>query len=258
MQKRQITVYEQPLNERIRALLRLEYLFERATYRLDGPSIWDSRATLEAIIDILALLTRADLRAEIMKELERHAATLDGLRENPGVDPGRLLEVLEEVKHLQAALRATDNPPGHELRQNELLTNVRQRSSIPAGTCSFDIPAYQHWLELPAEQRISQLKSWLSTFDLVRDSVALCLSLIRTSAGGTRETAVGGFYQRNIDPSVTCQIIRVILPADAPWFPEISGGRHRFTVRFMNDMGTDARPIQTTEDVDFELRCCVM
>jgi cell division protein ZapD len=253
-----MTVYEQPLNERIRAMLRLEYLFERAAYRLDGPSVWDSRASLEAILDILALLTRADLKAEVIKELERHAATLEGLRGNRGVDPERLDEILDEVRRPLQALRAIDNVPGSELRQNELLSVVRQRSTIPAGTCSFDLPAYQHWLERPAGERVRQLSAWLGAFDLVRESVALSLQLIRQSARASRERAVAGFFQRNIDPAVPYQMIRVVVPTSAPWFPEISGGRHRFTVRFMGASGTEARPVQVSEDVDFDLQCCAI
>jgi cell division protein ZapD len=135
---------------------------------------------------------------------------------------------------------------------------VRQRSGIPAGTCSFDVPAYQHWLERPSEKRVGQLAVWLGAFDLVREAISLSLRLIRESARASPEVAAGGFYQRSIDASVPYQMIRVVIPASAPWFPEISGGRHRFTVRFMAGNSTEARPTQVSEDVEFELQCCAM
>jgi cell division protein ZapD len=258
VQKTRLTAYEQPLNERIRAMLRLEYLFDRASYRIEGASAWDSRASLEAVLDILALLTRADLKAEIIKELERHAATLEALRNNRGVDLERLDGILEEVRRPLLSLRAVDSVPGSELRQNELLSAVRQRSSIPAGTCSFDVPAYQFWLERPAEERVSQLEAWLGAFDLVREAITLSLRLIRQSARPSHEVAPAGFFQRSIDPAVPYQMIRVLIPASAPWFPEISGGRHRFTVRFLTSSGPEARPAQAGDDVEFELQCCAM
>jgi cell division protein ZapD len=251
-------VYEQPLNERVRAMLRLEYLFERAAYRIDGSTVWDSRATLDALMDILALLTRSDLRQEIIKELERHGGVLDALRNRSGVDLRRLKQVLEQVRELIGSLKSTEAAPGHDLRQDELLANVRQRSAIPAGTCSFDVPAFQYWLERPPEVRVQQLKRWLSEFDLIRDSVSLSLQLIRDSANASQELAPGGFFQRSIDPGLSCQMVRVVIPADAPWFPEISGGRHRFTVRFMRQAGTEYRPVQANEDVAFELHCCIL
>ena len=43
-------LYEQPLNERIRSFLRLEYLFQQAAYHLSLQSEWDSRATLTCVL----------------------------------------------------------------------------------------------------------------------------------------------------------------------------------------------------------------
>ena len=251
-------IYEQPLNERVRSLLRLEYLFERATFRMDGPSIWDSRASVEAIIDIMSIMSRTDLKTEIIQELERDAVTLEALGAKRGVDLGRLNEVLERIRQLLNDLRTGDSTPGQDLRQNELLSYVRQRSSIPAGTCSFDIPAYQHWLERPVEVRVSDIQDWLSRFEPVRKAVELCLQLIRGSANTSREVASAGFFQRNLDSSAPCQLVRVVVPTDASWFPEISGGRHRFSIRFVQQVDTASRPIQSTEDIAFELQCCAI
>lgn len=253
-----LVVYEQPLNERMRSFLRLEHLFERARHQLTGEDIWSSRITVEALIDIMALVGRADLKAELIKELERHASTLEALARNPRVDPGRLNEILSTTRRLLQTLRSSDNAPGQELRNNELLSAVRQRNSIPAGTCDFDLPAYHFWLRGPPERRTSDLSRWLSTFDHLREAISLCLTLVRESATATRETAQGGFFQRTLDSSSPCQMVRVAIPADSAWYPEISAGRHRFTVRFMYQENFETRPAQTEEDVEFDLLCCVL
>ena len=124
------SIYEQPLSERIRTFLRLEHLFAKAEHALSGGDPWSSRATLEAIIDIMEVLSRADLKKEIIKELERHATTLQGLARNPNVDPARLEEVLNTVKGQLTSLRGDENSWGQELRDDELLSTVRQRSTI--------------------------------------------------------------------------------------------------------------------------------
>ena len=41
-------------------------------------------------------------------------------------------------------------------------------------------------------------------------------------------------------------------------YPEISAGRHRFTVRFMNQRDVNTRPVQTGVDVPFQLQCCAL
>lgn len=70
-------IYEQPLNERIRTLLRLEFLFEQANAHTYRHSAWDSRAAINTLFDIINVFSRADLKTEIMKELERQAVFLE-------------------------------------------------------------------------------------------------------------------------------------------------------------------------------------
>ena len=251
-------IYEQPLSERIRTFLRLEHLFAKAEHALASVDPWSSRATLEAVIDIMAVVGRADLKKEIIKELERHATTLQGLARNPNVDPDRLKEVLDAVKGQLGNLRTDENSWGQELRDDELLSTVRQRSSITAGTCNFDLPALHYWLQASANQRVDDLEKWLGSFDLLNNSVTLCLKLVRESAIATHEVAQSGFFQRTLETSTPCQMIRVCLANNAHCYPEISAGKHRFTVRFMELKATGERPIQLTDDVSFDLHCCVI
>jgi cell division protein ZapD len=253
-----LVFYEQPISERIRTFLRLEHLFDKAGHERTGSDPWSSRATLDAMMDVMAVLGRADLRQELIKELERHAGTLQGLSRNPNVDPARLAEVQENVKEQLAALRAKENSWGHELRNDELLSAVRQRSTIPAGTCSFDLPAFHYWLQRPAEERMGDLQAWLGNFDLLSTSVSVCLKLVRESAMATREQAQSGFFQRSLETSTPCQMIRVCLPSGVDYFPEISAGKHRFTVRFMEPNSSGARPVQTDRNIEFDLHCCII
>lgn len=251
-------VYEQPLSERIRAFLRLEYLFQRANHELSGDDLWSSRTTLEALMDVMALMGRSDVKKEIIKELERYATTFGALSRNPNVDKESLEEVLSQVQHFLGGLKVRESAPGHELKHHEFLSSVRQRSSIPAGTCDFNLPNLHFWLRHPLELRRRDLKRWLATYDVVRDGIALCLQLVRESHPGSGEVAEGGFYQQSLDAASPCQMIRVALEPNMPAFPEISAGRHRFTVRFMRLDNTDERPVQTEKDIEFRLSCCVL
>lgn len=252
------TVYEQPLSERVRAFLRLEYLLNRAEYMLADPHPFASRATLETLIDVMAVISRGDLRKELIKEFERQANTMEKLAGNPNVDDAMLRTVMEPVREMLGTLRVSDVVPGRGLLSDELITAVRQRSSIPAGTCDFDLPAYHYWLQSNPERRMQDLREWLSEFAVLRDSVALYLQLVRESASVSEELAQGGFFQRTMEGNSPCQLIRVMVPAHASYFPEISGGRHRFTVRFLFPPSGESRAAQTDEDVSFQLLCCMM
>ena len=69
-------VYEQPLNERMRTFLRLEFLYTQATYHSESPSPWSSRAAVASLLEILAITARGDSRSEVLKELERQVNVL--------------------------------------------------------------------------------------------------------------------------------------------------------------------------------------
>jgi cell division protein ZapD len=250
--------YEQPLTERIRTFLRLEHLFELVSQNVEETSEWASRAALAGMIDITDLLSRADLKAELIKEMDRQALVLESLRDNPGVDPARLREILETLNRLAEQLRSSACQPAQVLRRDELIAAIRQRIAIPGGTCNFDLPAFHHWLAQPSQIRTKQLRRWFSDLHCLEQATNTVLAIIRESAEPTREVASGGFFQQPLDTSLTWHLIRVVLPDAYPCFPEISAGRHRFTIRFLEQSNTERRPVQTTRDVVFDLERCTI
>ena len=82
-------VYEQPLNERMRTFLRLEFLYTQASYHSELPNPWSSRAAMASLLEILAITARGDSRTDVLKELERHVNVLKDYQSRTGVDPGR-------------------------------------------------------------------------------------------------------------------------------------------------------------------------
>lgn len=251
-------IYEQPLNERIRTLLRLEYLFKQGNHFLGETSVWDSRAMLLTILEIGSIFSRGDLKGELMKELERHGATLARLESNPDVDHRRLGEILNKLDSLIDRLHVMSGQFDHAIKNSEFLNSVKQRSAMPGGTCDFDLPALHYWLERPAEVRIRNLQAWFRSFAIIHEAVTLILHLTRQSSVPVNERAEGGFFQKSLDPNIPCQMVRVAVPSNLPFFPEISGGKHRFSIRFLEQPNLDTRAAQTTADVDFQLTCCII
>lgn len=251
--------YEQPLNERVRTLLRLEYLFRQAQHGISGDSEWHSRQIVAALIDVLGVLSaRGDVRAEVIKELDRMTATLSRLEGSHGVDQERLGALLDDCRRLIDAMKSVRGLPGGELKDNDLLIGVMQRTGIPGGTCGFDLPSYQHWLLRPAAERRAQLEEWMGAVDNLRQATSLILQVLRDSAVSHRQVAEAGIYQQNLDRGTPYQLVRVQLPLEVPYFAEISGSKHFFTIRFMLQAGTRERPTQVAEPVPFQLSCCAL
>ena len=249
--------YEQPLNERMRSFLRLEHLFKQAAYTLRGYSIWDSRSTLTSITSILDILTRNDLKTELLKELERQEKTLSALSDLPGVDRKQLNNILEQIETSQLNILNFEGQLGQNIRDHELLNSLRQRSSIIGGTCDFDIPYLHYWLQQPPEYRIEKLENWLEKLEIISHPISLILDITRESSSPINVTAEKGFYQHNIDSNAPVQLIRVGLNNDSEYFPEISAGKQRFSIRFMLQQD-EKRPIQSSNDLNFQLICCAL
>lgn len=251
------TVYEQPLNERLRFFLRLEFLFRHTRHHLRGETVWDSHSTLASLLDILNIVSRVDLKTEVIKELDRIGGTLGALSQTPGVNRDTLDQLLTTLGGFKTQLYTMEGPLAQEVRENELIKSLIQRSGIPGGMCDFDLPAYRHWLNHSATSRIEDLKRWLGTLDSLRLAIELMLKLVRESAEPKEQRAINGVHQQALDPATPYQMIRVWLPTDSPCFVEISGGKHRFTVRFM-EADAKPRPVQTSQEIAFRLSCCAL
>ena len=131
-------VYEHPLSERVRTLLRLEHLFDRIDYfqvKNDGP---EHHVALLLIFEILEVASRADLKSDLLQELERQKQTLEALRDNPDISEEALDNVLWQIDQASARLYQASGKVGQELRENEWLMSIKQRTGIPGGVCEFD------------------------------------------------------------------------------------------------------------------------
>ena len=249
-------IFEHPLNEKCRTLLRLSHLFEQFEHHLALPTEWSSRAALAALLDIAAVLARADIKSELIKESDRYVAALGKMADKPGVDRVRLEQILGDVQTVGENLQRVQGQLGHALRSNDFLNAVVQRSSIPGGSCNFDLPQYHFWLNQPHETRHNQMSEWMQELHPVREAVVLLLNLVRNSNLPTRELAEQGFFQRTLESQAPAQMLRVSLPRSSTVFTEISGNKHRFSIRFLQAVD-NGKPLQTDKDVEFLLTACI-
>lgn len=251
------TIFEHPLNEKCRTWLRLSHLFEQLEFHLPHSEEWHARAAMTALLDIANVLSRADIKSELLKELGRYRQSLSRMADTPGVDKDRLQSILDNLYRSGEAVRAVNGQLAHALRSNEFLNSIVQRSSIAGGSFDFDLPQYHYWLQMPHEDRSRQLDDWRREVSPVQDSVTLLLSLIRNSAEPSEERGDNGFFQRTLPSNMVAQLVRVGIPSAGGIYAEISGGKHRFSIRFM-DCADWQHPTQVDRDVPFTLSTCMM
>lgn len=248
--------YEQPLTERMRTFLRIEFLHEQTLYHIEDPTDFGARAAVAALLELVTILGRGDVRSDVVKDLDRHAEMLGRYRSQPGVDPTRLTGLLTNVEQLRQQLIDAGSQLLNPLKECDFLTAIRHRSSIPGGTCMFDVPDYGYWLHLPHAERAEQLGRWADQVKPLCEAVTEVLWLTREATEPVERVAGGGLYQHTLDRNEQMNLVRVLVPANAGIYPEVSAGQHRFTVRFVKWQGVDARATQVTQDVRFLLGVC--
>lgn len=252
----EMLVFEQPLNERMRTFLRLDFLYSQALFHNEVASPWGSRAAMSSLLDILAISSRTDVRSDVLKELERHLSLLNEYQSKPGVDTGRLRTVMSNLLRLRTDLLNAGSAYLQPLRDSEFLNAIKHRSAIPGGTCEFDLPDYFYWLSQPAETRIKMFNQWLGMLRPLCDAIAELIWLTRQSGRAREETAKGGIFHITFERDSPSQLLRISLPASAGLYPEISGSHYRCSVRFLSWNGITARPTQAEGDVKFLLSTC--
>jgi len=250
-----VITYEYPLNERIRTLLRLEDLFERSRHFIARTDPHDHHMALLTLFEILEVASRADLKSDLLQELERQKQVLLGFRNNPDIAQDALASVLRDIEQAAAALFSMTGKIGQYLRENDWLMAIKQRTAIPGGVCEFDLPAYHYWLHLAPQQRQRDLQSWIAPFLPIHGGLTIILRLLRENGKTSKHAAHQGVFQLMLTTAKVAQLLRLALPAHLPCVPEISANKYALNIRFIGIAGMDRGTVYDG-DFDFELTFC--
>lgn len=247
--------YEYPFNERIRTLLRLEDLFEKTAYfaRADGQH--EHHAALVALFEILEASGRADLKMDLIQELERQRQTLLAFRNNPDISEEALSGALYEIEQSSAALLGMNGKIGQYLRDNDWLMSIKSRAAIPGGVCEFDLPSYHWWLHRDPQTRRAALEGWSKPMFALRDASAIVLRLLRSSGRPKRHVAVHGQFQLNLG-GTSAQMVRVEVDPEEAAVPEVSANKYFLNIRFTKPPLNELKARGCERDVEFDLTFC--
>ena len=246
--------YEHPLNERIRTLLRLEDLFNKIDFFSNKNTATEHHALLTALFEILEITSRADIKSDLLQELERQKQMLEMLRKNPNVSETVLDEVLTSIKVTFREMLDLPGKVGEHLRDNEWLMSIKQRIAIPGGCCVFDLPSYHYWLNLDPNLRQKNLNEWLTPFQSVRNAFGIVIFLLRKSGKTLKFVANQGNFQQT-GAVLSAHMLRLNISNDLPCIPEISANKYALNIRFIPFHSKQKN--KTYEgDVTFEITFC--
>jgi cell division protein ZapD len=249
-----VILYEYPFNERIRTYLRLEHLFRRLGELIPRGHPLDHHYALATIFEVMDVAARADLKSDVLKDLERQKQVLIGYRGNPGVSEKVLDDIIGHLESCFSTVNGTPGKAGQPLTENEWLMSIRSRAGIPGGTCEFDLPGYCAWQHRPAEERRADLERWANTLAPLAESIHLLLRLLRDSGTPQKVMASGGQLQQTLPQGRTFQLLRLRIDPALGLVPEISGNRLIVSVRLMRQ--DNDKMVPSTDNTPFELTLC--
>lgn len=250
-----VILYDYPFNERIRTYLRLEHLFLRLSELLAREPALDHHFALTTIFEVMDVAARADLKSDVLKDLDKQKHILEAYRGNPAIAQSVLDDVIQKLDHCFGAVNNLPGKAGQSLTENDWLMSIRSRVGIPGGTCEFDLPAYYAWQHQSGEQRRADLAHWAAPLTPLADSIHLLLKLLRDSGAPQKVIANGGQFQQNLPQGRTFQLLRLALDPSLALVPEISGNRLMVSIRLMRQ-GDDGRLHACSDDTGFELALC--
>ncbi|MGB0894113.1 MAG: cell division protein ZapD [Parashewanella sp.] len=239
-------IFEQPLNEKIRSYLRLEYLADQLARNQQHDQ---QHACFYPLFSLWELCERCDYRNDVLKDIDRQTHLLNKWLKLPDANQDHIQKLLEQLRQCRIAMTHSIRF-GQELKQDRFLTAIKQRFSMPGASCNFDLPQLHHWLDKPWSERQQHFKIWCSYFQHLLNAVKLLLNLTRNTAEFIPETAESGFYQG--DSNQPLSLVRVKLKEGCIHYPTISGNRNRFAIHFVNF----EKHKHSDQTVKFELAAC--
>jgi len=235
-------------------MLRLEDLFSRVQHFTKMEDSSDHHAALCTLFEILEVISRADLKSELLQELERQKRVLAGLHNNPAISEEALDSILISIEDVSAKLLSMTGKIGQYLRENEWLMGIKQRSVMPGGTCEFDLPSYHYWQNQDVQHRRDSIKGWITPLLPLEAGAHIILQLLRESGKAFRFTAHQGTFQQ-MQGGRTAQMLRVSLSRELACIPEVGANKYAINIRFIA-ANYSAKSTLFEQDVPFELMFC--
>ena len=152
-----VIVYEYPFNERIRAYLRLEYLFDRLFFFAREGDFRQHQVAVTALFDLLDACERTDIKGALLQDLERQRLALGALRDHPAWPRTRSKACCAKWRRSRKRCRRLARSAS---RCDEWLTSLRGRLSVAGGAIQVDMPSYYSWQHKPQAARCADLQAW--------------------------------------------------------------------------------------------------
>jgi cell division protein ZapD len=229
-------------------------LFEKTAHFAQEDGALEHHAALVALFEILEVASRADLKMDLIQELERQRQTLLAFRNNPEISEEALSGALYEIEQSSAACLPAwqDRPvPARERladEHQESRRHSRRRLRIRPAVLSLVVAP-------PGRYPPRGAGGWTRPMLPLRDAAAIVLRLLRSSGRPKNYLATLGQFQLNLGGSAA-QMVRITVDRDEPAIPEVSANKYFLNIRFTKPPAGEIKARGCERDVAFDLTFC--
>ena len=242
------SIYEQPVDERIRKFLRFENIYMKINNHKDIDSKYDAYSVLLNISELFINLTRSEIKRDLISEIETHKVRYQEYIKFDGADKIKLNSIMEKQNAILKTLHDLEANYLNVLKRDELLQTIIKHIN----TSCADL---EYWLSRDHDFRKNQINLWLELIKPIENSIFFCLDLLRKSTETFEITAKDGMYLFKMDTEKKIRLLRVTMKTDNYFFPKISVGPQRATIAFMT-IDDNNKIIRLNQDINFVLDIC--
>tara|TARA_X000000368_G_scaffold68293_1_gene49292 strand:+ start:2558 stop:3325 length:768 start_codon:yes stop_codon:yes gene_type:complete len=248
----QVSIYEEPVQEKIRKFIKIEFLFNKLFYFKHKENKHDNYIALLALCELYEILSRSDIKSELIREIENQNHYFKKIKEIPEANSEKLSSVLEKQKVLLQLIHGIESNYLEYLENDILFKTIAKNSINPLQPTSVEF-----WLSRDIVLRENQINLWTEPLLFIKKSVDFILEVIRKSGRFEDKLAEKGFFIEKLDPKKNILLIRITLTSDLYYYPQISVGKQRLNIMFMSKDDKN-NLISHKEDVAFILTTCVL
>lgn len=250
-------IYEQPLTDLMRVMLRLEQRFQHIDVCMSQPTCQvHIQAAVSSLLSIKALLSRGDFKTKLLKKQSELIKYFSSIIDDQSVDVAQINKYIRVLNDYFNLLHG-HTKMGRELEQNQLFDLLYKHISTPGGgPCVVNIPFYRYWLNHPNIKCHDDITNMVNSIDYIRKINDFMLYIIRASKNFSTQQALNGFYERNLSQEcIKLDVVRIGIKQAQPILPEISVDKRRLAVQLV--LHDDGHVLsRCCENQDFELALC--
>ena len=250
----QVSIYEEPVQEKVRKFLKIEYLFDRIYCFKNKEDKRESYTALMALNELYEILSRSDIKSELIREVETHNTYFKKIKDSQSsnTDLSKLNSVIEKQELLLELLYNVESNYLEYLDNDVLCKTIFKNcfSTLQPSCVEF-------WLTRDVILRETQIDLWLEPLLFIKKTIDFILNVIRKSGNFNDKLAEKGFYIEKLNPIKNILLIRITLTSDLYYYPLISVGKQRLNIMFMSKDDKN-NLVRHKDDVQFILTTCIL